>query len=190
VIDGGRVVDEWVSNLDVLPTLGTVCGLKPPSKPLDGVDKSEVLLEGKRATQQKAVLYFSPMGNRGLDIHCIRRQEWKLRVAQGIGGEVYLNDRSTAAKKSAWLARPELYNVALDPAESYDVAKLHPEIVSGLLSDLEALMPTFPADVVEAYTALKANRGATTTPPGASPRPPGKNQPDWSFEPKDLRGPQ
>jgi arylsulfatase len=190
VIGGGRVVDEWVSNLDVLPTLCTVCGLKPPSKPLDGVDKSEVLFEGKHATQQKPVLYFSPMGNHGNDIHCIRRQEWKLRVAQGVGGEVYLNDRSTAIKKSAWLARPELYDVALDPAESYDVAELHPEIVAGLLRDLEALMPTFPPEVVEAYAALKANKGAITTPPGATPRAPGKNEPDWSFVPKDSRGPQ
>lgn len=170
VIGGGRVVDEWVSGLDVVPTLCTVCGLKPPSKALDGVDKAGVLLEGKGAAEQKPVLYFSPMSNHGNDIHCVRRQEWKLRVAQGIGGEVYLNDRSTAAKNSAWLARPELYNVALDPAESYNVAELHPDIVSKLLSDLEYLMPMFPPDVVEAYTVLKANVGAPSTPAGASPR--------------------
>lgn len=190
VIGRGRVVDDWVSNLDVLPTLCTACGLQAPSKPLDGVDKSEVLLEGKLATQQKPVLYFSPMGDRGFDIHCIRKEEWKLRVAQGIGGEVYLNDRSTQARKSAWLARPELYNVALDPAESYDVAKLHPDIVTSLLHDLEALMPTFPAEVVEAYATLKTMKGAASTPPGASPRPPQKNDPDWSFTPAELQSPK
>lgn len=190
VIGRGRVVDEWVSSLDILPTLCTVCGLQRPSKPLDGVDQAAVLLEGGHTAEQKPILYFSPMGNHGNDIHCIRRQEWKLRVAQGVGGEVYLNDRSTAARNSAWLARPELYNVALDPAESYDVAELHPEIVSRLLSDLELLMPTFPADVVEAYTALKANMGAITTPPGASPRPRRQNEPDWSFVPEDRQRPQ
>lgn len=190
VIGPGRVVDQWISALDVLPTLCALCGLKPPSKPLDGVDQAEVLCESKPAAQHKPVLYFSAMGNHGIDIHCIRRQEWKLRVAQGVGGEVYLNDRSTAFKHSAWLARPELYNVALDPAESYDVAELHPDIVSGLLSDLEALMPTFPPDVVEAYTTLKANQGAVTTPPGASPRPPSQTEPAWSFEPRDRQAPQ
>ena len=190
VIGHGRVVDEWCSNLDVLPTLCTVCGLKTPAKPLDGVDKAAVLLEGKHTTQQKPVLYFSPMGDRGIDIHCIRRQEWKLRVAQGIGGEIYLNDRSTQARKSAWLARPELYNVALDPAESYDVADLHPDIVAKLTHDLETLLFTFPPQVVEAYAALKANVGALSTPPGASPRPPQKNEPGWSYEPKDRRGAQ
>ncbi len=106
VIGRGRIVEEWCSNLDVLPTLCSVCGLKPPAKPLDGVDKSEVLFEGKRAAEQKPVLYFSPMGDRGIDIHCIRRQEWKLRVAQGIGGEIYLNDRTTQSRNSAWLAMP------------------------------------------------------------------------------------
>jgi arylsulfatase len=190
VITGGRVVDQWCSSLDVLPTLCTVCGLKPSAKPLDGVDKSELLFAGKQTAEDKPILYFSPMGNRGIDIHCIRRQEWKLRVAQGIGGEVYLNDRTTEAKKSAWLARPELYNIALDPAESYDVAALHPEIVAGLLRDLDALLSTFPPDVGNAYAALKKNAGSMTTPPGASPRPRGQTEPDWSWEPGDRRGPQ
>ena len=190
VIGRGRVVEEWCSNLDVMPTLCTVCGLKLPAKPLDGVDKAEVLLEDKRSTEVKPVLYFSPMGDRGIDIHCIRRQEWKLRVAQGIEGEIYINDRTTHAKRSAWLERPELYNLAVDPAESYNVAELHPQIVKELLGDLEALMPTFPPQVVEAYAALKANKGSITTPPGASPRPPGQNEPDWSYEPKDRLGTQ
>lgn len=171
VIAGGRISDDWYSNLDILPTLCTVCGLNIPSKPLDGSDMSAVLIEDKQATEQQPRLYFSALGDHGLDLHCIRRQEWKLRVAQGIDGEIYLNDRTTAAKKSAWLVHPELYNLALDPAESYDVAAMHPEIVQGLLHDLEALMPTFPPNVVNAYSTLKANKGASTTPPGASPRP-------------------
>lgn len=184
VIGGGRVVDEWVSALDVLPTLCTVCGLKLPSKPLDGVDKAEVLIQGKAASEQKPVLYFSAMGNHGMDVHCIRRQEWKLRIAQGIGGEVYLNDRTTEARSSAWLATPELYNVMLDPAESYDIANLHPEIVSRLMSDLEAAMPTFPPVIVEAYKTLKAHQGSASTPPGASPRPPQQDDPYWFREAK------
>lgn len=187
VIGGGRVVDEWISALDVLPTLSTVCGLKLPSKSLDGIDKAEVLFEGKHPTEQKSVLYFSAIGNHGLDIHCIRRQEWKLRVAQGIGGEVYINDLTTAARRSAWLAKPELYNVALDFAESYDVANLHPDIVSSLLSELEAMMPTFPSEVVEAYTTLKTHKGAPSTPPGASPRRPQPNDSYWPSKPDKRR---
>lgn len=182
-----RIVDDWISNLDMLPTLSTLCGLDLPAKPLDGTDMSQVLIEGKRVTEPKSILYFSPMGDRGLDVHCIRRQEWKLRVAQGVGGEIYLNDRTTQSRKSAWLARPELYNVSLDPAESYDVTELHPEIVADLLRDLEALIPTFPAQVVEAYAQLKERKGNISTPPGAFPRLPKAPVPDWSWAPEDRR---
>ena len=185
----GRVVDDWLSNLDILPTLSALCGLELPQKPLDGSDFSRVLAGDGKAPEPKPRLYFSPMGERGLDVHCIRKQEWKLRVAQGIGGEVYLNDRSTQSKQSAWLARPELYNVALDPSESYDVAQMHPELVAELLGELEALIPTFPAQVVEAYSQLKEREGNISTPPGASPRPPNGAEPSWSWEPKDRRGP-
>lgn len=182
VIAPGRVMDEWCSNLDILPTLCALCGFRLPQKPLDGVEKTEVLFEGKRAAEQKPILYFSPMGDRGVDVHCIRRQDWKLRVAQGIEGEIYVNDRTTHMKKSAWLARPELYNIALDPAESYDVAHLHPDLVASLLHELETMMPTFPPHVVQAYATLKAHTGAVTTPPGASPRPPRRPQPDSFWE--------
>jgi arylsulfatase A len=184
----GRVLDDWISSLDILPTLCTVCGLDLPAKPLDGSDIVAALIDGKLVAQRKPILYFSPMGERGLDVHCIRRQEWKLRVAQGTGGEIYLNDRTTASRNSAWLARPELYNLALDPAESYDVAEKHPEKVADLQRDLETLMPTFPQEIQEAYAQLKERKGNITTPPGASPRPPNQAEPDWSWEPADRRG--
>ncbi len=188
-ITRGRVTDDWISSLDILPSLCTLCGLDLPAKPLDGTDMSATLVDGKPVAEHKPILYFSPMGERGLDVHCIRRQEWKLRVAQGIGGEIYLNDRTTGSGNSSWLARPELYNVALDPAESYDVAEVHPELVTGLLRDLEALMPTFPPEVVDAFAQLKERKGNISTPPGASPRPINQSEPGWSWEPEDRRGP-
>lgn len=172
MIEAGKVVDVPCSNLDVLPSLATICGLGLPEKPLDGVDASKLLVGHEGAIEVKPRIYFSPMSGHGLDVHCIRKGDWKLRVAQGIKGEVYLNDRSTAVKESAWLPNPELYNLALDAEESYDVAKFHPEIVAELKQDLEALMPGFPPHVVEAYAKLKQNPGNVSTPAGAVPRPP------------------
>jgi len=167
----GKVVEEPCSNLDVLPSLVSMCGLKLPEKPLDGVDMSTLLLGSGKPMATKPRIYFAAMGNGGLDVHCIRKGDWKLRVAQGINGEVYLNDRTTAARESAWLQNPELYNLALDPAESYDVAKAHPETVAELMHDLEELMPSFPPHVVAAYAKLKLKPGDISTPAGASPRP-------------------
>jgi arylsulfatase len=184
----GKVVEEWYSSLDILPTLSTLCGLKLPEKPLDGVDISTVFGgREKKPIEQRPRLYFSPMGNRGLDLHCIRKQNWKLRVAQGTEGEIYLNDRTTGAKASAWLQHPELYNLARDPAESYDVAKSHPEIVAELSQEMATLMSSFPPQVVEAYTELQGKKGDISTPPGASPRPFGAPLSESSWEPEDRR---
>jgi arylsulfatase A len=184
-ITAGKVDDGWHSNLDVLPALCSLCGLKLPGKPLDGVDMSGSL-GGANKPKPAPRLYFCAMGNRGLDLHCVRKAEWKLRVAQGIQGDIYISDRTTGARASEWLQRAELYNLADDPAESYDVAKLHPQIVAELTKDIEALMPAFPPEVVAAYAALQQKKGDISTPPGASPRPLVPN-PAWSWEPKDRR---
>jgi arylsulfatase len=177
-LEAGKVREEWISQLDVLPTLAAICGLPLPEKPLDGVNVESVFLGRGTKPERKPLLYFSAMGNGGLDVHCIRREQWKLRVAQGTEGEIYLNDRTTGAKSSVWLQVPELYNVEKDMAESYDVAHLHPEIVQELLASLEEQMPGFPENVVAEFTALKQRVGDWSTPTGASPRPnPYKNSP-------------
>jgi arylsulfatase len=171
MIDPGQVDGEWHSSLDILPSLVALCGLGLPEKPLDGVDMSGILggREKNAAVEQKSRLYFSPMGKKGLELHCIRKRNWKLRVAQGIEGEIYTNDRTTSAKDSAWLQHP------------------HPEIVAELTREIETLMPTFPPDVVQAYAELQQNKGDISTPPGASPRPFGARLSPGSWEPQDRR---
>lgn len=186
----GKTIDTWCSNLDILPTLATICGLQSPPKPLDGVDISNVFGGNGQAPARTPILYFSPMGDKGIDIHCIRKEQWKLRVAQGIDGEIYLNDRSTAAKASSWLQHAELYDLDKDFAESYDVAHLHPELVKELLQSLDAQMQTFPPEVVEAYSRLQQNKGDISTPTGASPRPLHGPLRATSWEPEDRREPQ
>jgi arylsulfatase len=185
----GKVMDSWCSSLDILPTLSSICGLTLPEKPLDGVDISGVIRGTGKMPERKPLLYFSPMGNRGIEVHCIRKEQWKLRVAQGIEGEIYLNDRTTGAKSTAWLQRPELYDISRDMAESYDVAHLHPEIVAELMQSLEAQIPSFPPPVIEAYAKLKQNQGDISTPTGASPRPNHAPLGAGSWEPSDRRDP-
>lgn len=188
-IAAGGKVDAWCSHLDILPSLAAMCNLSRPQKPLDGVDISNVWFGHQVKPERKPLLYFCAMGNSGLDVHCIRRDQWKLRVAQGIKGEIYINDRTTGARGSSWLIRPELYNLEQDPMESYDVAHLHPDITAELTKSLEEQMRGFPPKVVSAYAALKENKGDITTPPGASPRPYKEPNPAWSWEPEDRRWP-
>jgi arylsulfatase len=157
--------------MDILPSMMTLCGLRRPKKPLDGVDISKLLFSDDRAIEERPQIYFSPMSQEGFAVHCIRKGDWKLRVAQGFGGEIYVNDRKASAHESRWLHTPELYNLGMDPAESYDVAKFHLQKVAELQRELDELMLSFPSNVVELYAALKQSVGSAGTPAGAEPRP-------------------
>jgi len=172
MVEAKTVVDVPCSNMDILPSMMTLCGLRNPEKPLDGVDMSKLFFTNDRTIEERPRLYFSAMSHGGIDLHCIRKGDWKLRVAQGFDGEIYVNDRKASAVESKWLHTPELYNLGMDPAESYDVAKLHPAKVAELQRELEALMPSFPANVVAEYARLKQDVGSAGTPAGAEPRPP------------------
>jgi arylsulfatase len=181
-IPSSTVNSEWIGHLNILPTLAAWCGLKLPKLPIDGFNASATLLNGD-AAPAKPVLYFTPVGNN--TVHCIRSGAWKLRVAQS-DGQIYINDRP-GPSTSYLLPKPELYNLELDPTEAYDVAKKYPEIIRQLLAQLEREIPTFPADVQQAYAALQKRVASIVTPPGAAPRILNGPQPGWAWEPDDRR---
>jgi hypothetical protein len=64
-----------------------------------------------------------------------------------------------------------LYNLKLDPEESYDVAPAHPEIVAEIQGRIERLLAGFPEPVQQAYAESKARKVDPATPIGARPRP-------------------
>ena len=185
-VAAGAVAKDWLSHLDMLPTLSKWCGLSAPKLPLDGVDASPVLLHAQ-PLPERSIVYFSPAGDHN-DVHCIRRGPWKLRVAQN-DGETYINDR-TQGHNNYWLANPELYNLDRDPLEAYDVAKRNPEVVAQLLAELDREMLTFPQDVQARYATLKTLKASVVTPPAAAPRiltPEQIQRQSWSFEPPERK---
>lgn len=174
-IPRGTVSHAWTSNLDVLPTLASFCGLSKPKLPLDGIDISSALLHRNEEFSRPAILYFTPFSGggsdfRGLDLHCARKGKWKLRLAQ-LTGEIYINDY-TAGRESFWLPRAELYDLDADPGESYDVASLHPEIVQEITEDAVAQMKTMPSDVEETFAKLQKNVASPRTRTAEAPIPP------------------
>ena len=176
------VVDEWISNLDWVPTLSSMCDLPRPAKPLDGLDISAKLHGGVMPDHRETILYFAPQPEQGKQVHCARKGEWKLRVAQ-VDGEIYTNDRNMG-HTGFWLPNPELYNLQNDPLESYSVESQNPEMVREILADIDRLLKTFPSDTIEANAKLRVNVASHHTPPGAGPRiranPP---QPALAYEP-------
>lgn len=167
VIAPGRVVDGWASHLDILPTVAAICGAHLPSKPLDGVNISDLFTGRRESIEHDAVLYFSALQD-GLDLQCAREDGWKLRISQ-YTRETYLLGGNSG--KNLMLAQPELYNLDDDPEESYDQARDHPEVVKRILKKIDDAIPTFPEKVGQAYSELKNSPGSPTTPEGAAARP-------------------
>lgn len=183
-IPAGRVIDEWCSSLDVVPTVSSICQAKPSPNPLDGLDIS-ALLTGKTDHLHRGTLLYFAVSEKQQVLECARRDNWKLRVSQGTG-EIYINDwlgGSCGPKRHFLLAEPELYNLELDPAESYDAAVDYPDKIRELQRDIETLIPTFPDNVQRAWAELKANRGSPFTPPGAASRPGDLTVPNWIYIP-------
>ncbi len=159
-IPAGRKSKTLVSLLDIFPTVAARCDLPAP-KPADGVDLWPLLTGRAPSAERDVVLYFN-------DVHlqCVRRGDWKLHLAR-YNGWIY-TPGMFARLKNLPLPNPELYDLSLDPDESYDLAAKHPDIVGDLRARAEALIPGFP-EVVQKDWAATWQRKVRETPAGAYP---------------------
>ncbi len=161
-IPARRVLDAIGSTLDMMPTLARLAGAKLPTKALDGVDIWPLLSGQKKDHTREALLYFD-----NWDLQCVRLGKWKLHVGRYnsfIYGPVPATGRVNLRLRPA-----ELYNLATDPDESFDVAAKNPEIVRDLEARIAKALPSFPDEVQKAW---RETEGRQTTPgePGRLPR--------------------
>jgi arylsulfatase A len=113
-VPAGRVCDEFVSTLDVLPTLARLAGHElPGALKLDGFDCSPVLFGEPGARSPRTTLY-SLYGYAKNLRESFREGRWKLHFTQP----------------------PELYDLAQDPAETTNLAAQQPEVVKRLTAEL------------------------------------------------------
>ena len=163
-IPKGRVSNAVCSMMDVFPTVAGLCGAVLPEKPLDGLDIWPIFAGRKEQFDRDPLLYFNAW-----DLQCARWGNWKLHVAR----------HNTAAYVPAppggihnyILPKPELYNLAVDPDESYDVAAENPDVVTRMQSKIATMIATFPEPVQRAYSESKARAVDPKTPVGGWPRP-------------------
>jgi arylsulfatase len=151
-VAAGRVCDGLVSLMDVCPTVTRLCGAQPPDA-ADGVDIWPLLSGAKPELERDVVLYFDDV-----NVQCARWGKWKLHVARH--NNVTYSPAPAGGRVSYWLAKPELYDLAADPDESFDVADRHPEVVRKTGERMEALMAGFPEVIREAWAAQKARVSA------------------------------
>jgi len=161
-IPKGHTCSGLAGTIDVLPTVARLCGAPASANPVDGVDIWPLLSGRANQVERDVYLYFD-----NLHLQCARLGDYKLHLAR-YNTQAY-NPAPAGGRVNLPLARPELYDVARDVDESYDIAAEHPEIVRRIQERVEALIPGFPPEVREAWAATRARRtGQTAT--GALPR--------------------
>jgi arylsulfatase A-like enzyme len=105
----GRVCDEFVSTLDLLPTFARLAGMESKVRKLDGFDISPVLLGEKGARSPRTTLC-SLYGYGKNRFESMREGHWKLHLG----------------------TPPKLYDLRNDLGETTDVAAQHPDVVKWL----------------------------------------------------------
>lgn len=119
-IPAGTVCTEPAIFLDLLPTLvGWAGGTPPTDRVIDGAD-IRALFQGEGASPHAALYFY--VGN---SLNAVRAGRWKLHVARGGEGK----DRSQM---------PQLFDLALDPHEAYNLADRDPQLVGRLRAQMEA----------------------------------------------------
>lgn len=121
-IPRGRVSDALTMGTDLLPTLLAWTGSPPPTGPIDGRDISSVLKSGAPSPHGQLLLFNND------DVVGIRTARWKYVV------QSYY--RTVDLPLDAY-DYPLLFDLIADPAESFNVAALHPDVASDMRTRLE-----------------------------------------------------
>jgi arylsulfatase len=168
-VPAGRVCDELVTGLDLLPTIAKLAGADLPKARIDGVDLSALLLGEKDAVGRPSFAYYS-----GSELHAVRAGRWKLHVPHeyltvdgppGKGGKPANHARmkpnaieesgirGIASRHGYRVERIglSLYDLAADPGESRNAADRHPDVAKRLA----ALADEFRRDLGDSLTGIK-----------------------------------
>ena len=153
-IPKGVTTPAFATMMDVFPTIAALTGAGLPST-MDGVDISPVLTGQQASVVHDAFYYFD-----GWNLQCARVDNWKLHVARyNIPPWLPAPPRG---RINLPLTQPELYNLYLDPEESYDVSRDHPDVVASIQAKIRAAIPNLPWQVRDAWVATMGQPVAPT----------------------------
>jgi arylsulfatase A-like enzyme len=137
VVPAGRVTNQLLSTIDILPTIAKLVGAALPDRKIDGIEFVDLLKgDDTKANRQEFLYYY-----RKNSLEAVRKNNWKLVFAHP--GRTY--DGSLPGKNGQPGSAPEdrffpkaLYNLERDPGEKYDVLEQNPEVVAELEKIAEA----------------------------------------------------
>jgi arylsulfatase A-like enzyme len=127
-VPAGRVCDEIITTMDLLPTFAYLAGAKLPAVPIDGHDVRPLLFgeaDANSPWDEKGLMYY-----RLEQLQAVRAGPWKLYLP--LEAKVINNQGKTAPAKVA------LFNVRDDVSEASEVSTRHPEVVQRLMGLADA----------------------------------------------------
>jgi arylsulfatase len=149
-VPAGRVCEEMVTGLDLMPTLVKLISAPLPDKKIDGVDLSAVFLGADHAKGREVFAYYS-----GTELHAVRKGKWKLHLPHDyitVNGPTRTDGKPANYENMAPVAIEQsgvrgiasrhgykveamdlsLFDLEKDPGEQQNVAHEYPEIVASL----------------------------------------------------------
>lgn len=110
--------------LDLFPTMVKLSGAKSPNdRVIDGLDLSEMLLRGAPSPRHSMFYY------RGTRLFAVRKNNWKLHLFTQKG----YGQPETEAHEP-----PLLFDLNIDPGETFNVSPHHPLVIAELMKEIEA----------------------------------------------------
>jgi uncharacterized sulfatase len=131
-IPAGLVSDSIAMNIDLLPTLVNWTSETMPQVTLDGADITSLLTQPRAPSPHEELVYFI-----NEDVAAIRTQRFKYVVRSHY--RTFLADLDSA-NRTDWAV---LVDMANDPAESYDVSSLHPDVLADMQPRITRARATF-----------------------------------------------
>ncbi|MFP4053601.1 MAG: sulfatase-like hydrolase/transferase, partial [Phycisphaerae bacterium] len=126
-IPAGNVCEQPASLLDMLPTFAGLARAEVPGeRPIDGRDIWQAFTGGDVPQREAYYFFFHDT------LQAVRVGKWKLHVAFGF------DDKTKEM--------PQLFDMDLDPQESYNLADNHPEVVEKLRGLIEKFAAEVKAD--------------------------------------------
>jgi hypothetical protein len=95
---------------------------RPRQRVIDGIDLSDTLLRGAPSPRNSFCYY------RGARLFALRKEHWKVHLFTQKG---YGQPKPDAHEP------PLLFDLGVDPGETFNVAGEHPEVVADLLKQIE-----------------------------------------------------
>jgi len=128
-IEPNSTSNEFITSLDILPTIASITNSSLPEKKIDGIDMLH-FITGEMQNSPRNEFYYYYEG----DLCAVRKENWKLVLPHS-----YRSYEGVDPGKDGWpgpYAREksglELYNLKDDVSEKNDIADQYPEIIEEL----------------------------------------------------------